>query len=1175
MANWRILFPARILSRGEIYYDNLMIKSFDLAQDNEHFAATIQGGVGQYYNVSGRLRLDGRASELKCNCPWAKKGHRCKHEVAALLATENEQKTNKKYSTTQGTHFSDLLSEDIKESIIKAQPAVNPLDIIGDKLCNKQDYQTAMQLKLNLTEISCDHLDNKMRSYEYIWHLEQYDGSWVTLDVQFTRWQIIAIDFNAFHKLSVNQEVINALTWLKFIPEYLKDDPFDITNDAALQLLSLYSTKPKEDNDPIVLRAQTNNYGSMLSIQFKLGKGKHLYQLKDLNHLIDMVHDQQPIKLGKFFNEVIDSEKMDTSSKRWLDFIKKIVDARNLNKWGYSTETLDRIDVSDSIADEVNDLLYQGSKLYSGTRLVGYTTDKLTANIQIEEENGSAHILVEDFPTSTLITGNDNFYGYYKGVWIKYESLTPKYLAQLGLHPGEELRFSKKNVTEFTRKVLPKLEQSDYLEISGANKLRAILPPEANFTFKFDYQDNNALCQALVQYGKNTYLLNRNFSQTERREAKRENEIEQLVKQYFSDFKNNEYLLSNDDLDRLGEFLDHGIAKFKEIGEVQITPTFRSLLKSTNTKMELGVSVNLTNELIDVDISSQKMSWEDIQAALKEYQEKRRYFVLSNGLLQHTQQPTIEQLAQTLHDLDISFTDFIHGKLQLPAYRAFYFAKEMQKANSLHFSSNEAFNQLINDLSKNQVKPSKLPTKLKSVLRPYQKEGFNWLSTLVNYNFGGILADEMGLGKTLQVIALLLARKKKNSTSLVVAPASVIYNWQNEAQKFAPELKTAVLGGTKKERALILSNANNYDLLITSYQSLNRDLESYQGLAFDIQILDEAQNIKNHQSITAQSAKVIKAHHKLALTGTPIENKLSELWSIFDYLMPNFLGSYLNFKKKFEIPIIKEEDENAENQLVEMVTPFILRRLKKDVLNDLPAKDEEIVYVTMGTKQAELYKLQTQKLIAELARQGDAEFKRAHFQIFAQITKLREICCDPHLLYENYHGNSGKLIMTIKLIKANIENGHKILLFSQFTSMLEIIQNKLAKLKIPIFVITGVTAKKERQEKIRQFNTLNKPGIFLISLKAGGTGINLTSADVVIHYDPWWNLAAENQASDRAHRMGQKHTVKIYKMVTRDSIEEKIISLQHKKADLAKIILDNHDVAQATMSKENLLKILK
>ncbi|NRO03529.1 MULTISPECIES: DEAD/DEAH box helicase [Lactobacillus] len=491
----------------------------------------------------------------------------------------------------------------------------------------------------------------------------------------------------------------------------------------------------------------------------------------------------------------------------------------------------------------------------------------------------------------------------------------------------------------------------------------------------------------------------------------------------------------------------------------------------------------------------------------------------------------------------------------------------------MHFSSNESFNQLINDLNKNELKQNKLPDKLKNVLRPYQKEGFNWLNTLVNYNFGGILADEMGLGKT--KISLLLAHQKKDSTNLVVAPASVIYNWQNEAQKFAPELKIAVLGGTKKERTQILANASKYDLLITSYQSLNRDLEVYQKLVFNIQIPDEAQNIKNHQSITAQSVKVIKAHHKLALTGTPIENKLSELWSIFDYLMPNFLGSYLDFKKKFELPIIKDEDEEAEKQLVEMVTPFILRRLKKDVLNDLPAKEEEIVYVNMGSKQSELYKLQTQKLIAELSCQGDAEFKRAHFEIFAQITKLREICCDPHLLYENYHGNSGKLIATIDLIKANLKNGHKILLFSQFTSMLEIIQNKLRKLKVPIFVITGATAKKERQDKIHQFNSLDKPAIFLISLKAGGTGINLTSADVVIHYDPWWNLAAENQASDRAHRMEKKHTVKIYKMVTRNSIEEKIISLQHKKADLAKIILDNDGMAQATMNRESLLKIAK
>lgn len=306
----------------------------------------------------------------------------------------------------------------------------------------------------------------------------------------------------------------------------------------------------------------------------------------------------------------------------------------------------------------------------------------------------------------------------------------------------------------------------------------------------------------------------------------------------------------------------------------------------------------------------------------------------------------------------------------------------------------------------------------------------------------------MGLGKTLQIISLLLARKEKMQNqlpSLIVAPASVIYNWQAEVKKFAPSLNVALLDGTKKEREGLLLDAKKYDLLISSYQSLNRDLEAYQNLIFDVEVIDEAQNIKNQQSVTAKTVKVIKAHHKLALTGTPIENKLSELWSIFDYLMPGFLGSYPDFRKKYELPIVKEQDKEAEDQLANMVIPFILRRLKKDVLRDLPDKDEEIVPVKMNKKQADLYNMQTQKIIAQLNGQGDEDFKRSRFQILAQITKLREICCDPHLLYENYHGKSNKLIATIELIKNNLANGHKILLFSQFTAMLDILHENLAR----------------------------------------------------------------------------------------------------------------------------------
>ncbi len=373
----------------------------------------------------------------------------------------------------------------------------------------------------------------------------------------------------------------------------------------------------------------------------------------------------------------------------------------------------------------------------------------------------------------------------------------------------------------------------------------------------------------------------------------------------------------------------------------------------------------------------------------------------------------------------------------------------------------------------------------------------------------------------------------------------------------------------------MLLHQHDYDVFITSYQSLNHDLEAYHNLDFDLQILDEAQNIKNHQSITAQSVKVIKSQHRLALTGTPIENKLSELWSIFDYLMPRFLGSYVDFRKKFEVPIVKKEGKDLETILSETVAPFILRRLKKDVLKDLPAKDEEVVYVKMSKPQTDLYQLQMQKIIAQLNGQDDNDFKKSRFQILAQITKLREICCDPHLLYNNYHDKSNKLSSTVDLIKNNIENAHKILLFSQFTSMLDILHEGLAKLKIPIFTLTGATPKEKRQEDIQQFNSLKTPSVFLISLKAGGTGINLTSADVVIHYDPWWNIAAENQATDRAHRIGQKNSVKIYKIVTQDTIEERIIKLQQKKAELAQAILGNKNMSNTTMSRKDLLRLLK
>lgn len=1175
MARWHRLFPERVFDRGEIYYGNDMVENIQLAQDQEHFTAQVQGGIGRSYTVTGRLRLDGRASELDCNCPWANKGHRCKHEVAALLAVENEQENEHNVKVP----FADLISEHLKQMIAHKSPVLNPLNLIGNMKFTKKSYDQALELNDHWSISSCRHFDDKMRKYEYFWEIVTEDNELITLSVQFTRWQIISIKFDSDFS-RIEKDSVRILALFYFINEYLDDDPFDLTNQAAEDLLEFYSDASTQNDEPIILRASIDKYNNIPSLTFKLGKNKHLYKVKDLNQLVDASRHSSSLKLGKFFNEPINQAKMDIDSQHWLSFIEKIIDARNLNEefyYNYSSQ-VGRITLENSVADEVNDLLYQGVKLYSNEQPIGYTTDQLDLNIKIETQKSSALVSVEDLPVSTIITGSHAYYGYYKDVWIKYIGLTPASLHNLGLQPGAEMQFSKKTVAKFAHNILPKFEQTKFILVSGTDELKAILPPEAHFLFKLDYRVGSILCVARVQYGDAQYELNQGYTEEDRRDVEKETAAWKHINTYFSDYQHGRYVLSNEDSDVVQAFLDDGINELKRLGEVQITANFRSLLKGIKINLDVGVGINLTNELLDIDLADQKMSWEDIQAALKAYQEKRKYFVLKNGMLAKAEQPTIEQLAQTLHDLGISFKDFIHGKLHLPAYRAFYFAKQMKAANALHFSTNESFNTLINDLAKNQLKQNQIPVSLQNILRPYQKIGFNWLSTIVNYKFGGLLADEMGLGKTLQIISLLLARKEKMQNqlpSLIVAPASVIYNWQAEVKKFAPSLNVALLDGTKKERERLLLDDKKYNLLISSYQSLNRDLEAYQNLIFDVEVIDEAQNIKNQQSVTAKTVKVIKAHHKLALTGTPIENKLSELWSIFDYLIPGFLGSYPDFRKKYELPIVKEQDKEAEDQLANMVIPFILRRLKKDVLRDLPDKDEEIVPVKMNKKQADLYNMQTQKIIAQLNGQGDEDFKRSRFQILAQITKLREICCDPHLLYENYHGKSNKLIATIELIKNNLANGHKILLFSQFTAMLDILHENLARLRLPLFTITGSTPKTKRQEQVQKFNQMAQPGVFLISLKAGGTGINLTGADVVIHYDPWWNLAAEKQATDRAHRIGQKHSVKIYKMVTEDSIEERIIALQQKKAELADIILQNAQIADATMSKDDLIKILK
>ena len=392
-----------------------------------------------------------------------------------------------------------------------------------------------------------------------------------------------------------------------------------------------------------------------------------------------------------------------------------------------------------------------------------------------------------------------------------------------------------------------------------------------------------------------------------------------------------------------------------------------------------------------------------------------------------------------------------------------------------------------------------------------------------------------------------------------------------------------LITGSAAERGEKLRNTAEHDVVITSYDLLKRDLPLYGELHFRFQVIDEAQYIKNPSTQSARAVKAVRAQTRYALTGTPIENRLSELWSIFDFLMPGFLYSYQRFRERFESPIVRDGDDEAMEMLRRMTGPFILRRLKRDVLKELPEKLETVVYSQMEGEQKELYTARALQLKEALKGRETENTGKAppsprspenKIQILAALTRLRQICCDPRLIYENYNGGSAKLETCMELLYSGVEAGYRILLFSQFTSMLDRIRSRLDEAGIASLLLVGETAKEERQQRVNAFQRGEAP-VFLISLKAGGTGLNLTKADMVIHYDPWWNVAAQNQATDRAHRIGQEKTVTVIQLITRGTIEENILKLQQAKASLADQVVTGENVSLGSLSFEEIAGLLE
>lgn len=739
-----------------------------------------------------------------------------------------------------------------------------------------------------------------------------------------------------------------------------------------------------------------------------------------------------------------------------------------------------------------------------------------------------------------------------------------------------EVLVGEKDVPLFYERVLRRLEGYGVLD-TGELKLEKVRPVELKARFLLESPGPGELIlHPVLSYGDYSFhpVEDEHVPKTICRDVTKEFAISQVLTKYFKyrDPVTNDLVIRDDD-EALFALLSQGMKELKGLGEVYFPQGENHMEILAPPKVSVGVRA--LGQWLDLTIDAGDMTGRDLMRILESYQMKKPYYRLKNGEFLKLEDNGLMTVARMVGSLALSEKELSEERIRLPRYRALYLDSMFREREDIRFTRDQMYKSILRRMKSVEDSDFEVPAAFEQVLRGYQKKGFQWLKTLDALGFGGILADDMGLGKTIQMISVLwdeAASKGNLHTSLIVCPSSLVYNWECELETFASDLKVLAAVGNSKEREELIKRAESYDVVITSYDLLKRDLSFYQPYEFRFQVLDEAQYIKNPETQTAKAVKSIRAQTRYALTGTPVENRLRELWSIFDYLMPGFLFSYGRFKKEYELPVVRNEDQEALKRLQLLTGPFILRRLKRDVLKELPGKLENVVYSRMEKEQKELYTASAWQLKSRLERSAGSE-GRGKIEILAALTRIRQVCCDPRLIYGDYGGGSAKLETCLELVRSGIESGHKILLFSQFASMLELIGQRLKAEGIKFHTLTGATPGKERIRTVNAFHKDDVP-VFLISLKAGGTGLNLTAADMVIHYDPWWNVAAQNQAADRAHRIGQNRQVSVFQLITKDTIEENILKLQKSKQILAEQVVSEGMVSLGSLSQEELLRLL-
>ena len=900
-----------------------------------------------------------------------------------------------------------------------------------------------------------------------------------------------------------------------------------------------------------------------------------MYKVSNTKKFIQDYYNHKEIRLGKEFRYIPEECQFEPTSAAVLAYLSEIYEIQETLGKTYYSNLFNRQELVVSqnmlckllrLAEGLHcDIILRDKKMENMEIMC--SNPKLSMELQMEDEVLSLHDMGQEPIISICEDGS--ILCYQGGIYLPdmefLANLRPFFTTLFGKKQSE-LEFRGENMGSFIEKVLPVIKKTMNIQVPEKIKDHYIveqLQPKLYFDIDRSRQRPVLVARMIFAYGehevnplqdehKGSYILVRD----------REEEEQLLRLMYDKHFsvRREQFVLTKED--EIFQLMTEGMQDLCRQFEVFYSKEYKANSIKKVGMLSAGIRLNTDINLLEMDVDYGHIPKEELRDFFRSIKLKKKYYRLKSGAFVNlmTEDKQIDELRDLLSIGEVTEDNKI----------AFSQTAVMEVDELLphtqRITRDAGYKQLLEDLKNPDKTNWELPNGMEDILRPYQITGYRWLCSLAHYGMGGILADDMGLGKTLQTITYVLANP--GTRTLIVCPTSLAYNWQDEFSKFAPQIATQIISGTPQERADLMQQSTDVPVWITTYPLIRKDVDLYKAQIFDACFIDEAQFIKNPTSLGAKAVKAVQAKHRFALTGTPIENTLSELWSIFDFVMPGFFGRYRQFEECYEKPILRDHDSVQMQKLRRKIRPFVLRRMKKEVLTELPDKIETRRMAEMGAKQRKIYESYLARIQMELA--GDEENTPGgnRMQVLAALTRLRQICCHPATFASNYHGGSGKLDLLMEQLPDILEGGHSVIVFSQFTSMLSIIAHELKQRNIPFFYLAGSTSAQERKREVKEFNR-GEVKVFLISLKAGGTGLNLTGADTVIHFDPWWNPAVEDQATDRAYRIGQKKKVQVIKYVMKDSIEEKIYELQKRKKQLSDQLIQAGEsfVTQLTMEE--------